>query len=162
MRTNPCDQGHEILGETRLLPMGGDGNDILCFQCFAKEMKFRRSRNEEDAREGRPELWAKVPKWEDLKVYAEPTVPYVNKITVGFVVQKYDTITRLCVEQEFTAGDEVTYEDLDGEQIDWCEVPDDLQGQLDTYHYCPFYMKQPIRKENQYSFAASGEGVEYQ
>jgi len=149
MKKNQCDQGHEVLGETRLLPSEGDdnGNNILCHACFMKAVQFRL------AEENNPKLWS-IPKWEDLTIYAKAIVTYVNKVTIGYVVQKYDTTTGLCVEQEFIAGDEVTYETINGENIDWCEVPCELPinhpcelptGQFDTHYYQSFDMVQPIK-----------------
>ncbi len=39
----------------------------------------------------------------------------INKITYGFVVQKFDTKTGKFTEQEFVAGDQVEYEDMYGD-----------------------------------------------
>lgn len=41
----------------------------------------------------------------------------VKKITVGFVIQDYDTETEKFVSQEFIAGDQVDWEDEDGNAI---------------------------------------------
>lgn len=41
----------------------------------------------------------------------------VKKITVGFVIQDYDTETKKFVSQEFIAGDQVDWEDEDGNAI---------------------------------------------
>lgn len=41
----------------------------------------------------------------------------VKKITVGFVVQEYDTETEKFVSQDFVAGDQVDWEDEDGNAI---------------------------------------------
>lgn len=40
-----------------------------------------------------------------------------NKITPGFVCQKYDSETGRCVSQEFIAGDDVVRETVDGNPI---------------------------------------------
>ena len=37
----------------------------------------------------------------------------LNKVTVGFVIQKFDTETNKFISQEFIASDEVTWEDPD-------------------------------------------------
>jgi len=58
----------------------------------------------------------------------------INKTTVGFVTQVFDTETGRCIEQTFIAGDQVDYEDEDGEPVDWREGPDAYQ---------PFNMIQP-------------------
>ena len=58
----------------------------------------------------------------------------INKITTGFVIQTYDGKTGRCVGQEFVAGDEVKYEDQNGESVDWSEKADAYQ---------PFDMVQP-------------------
>ena len=42
----------------------------------------------------------------------------VKKITVGFVVQSYDTNAKKFIEQNFTAGDQVDYEDEFGEPVE--------------------------------------------
>lgn len=41
----------------------------------------------------------------------------VKKITTGFVVQEYDTDTGKFVSQDFVAGDQVDWEDEDGNAI---------------------------------------------
>lgn len=41
----------------------------------------------------------------------------VKKITIGFVVQEYDTETGKFVSQDFVAGDQVDWEDEDGNAI---------------------------------------------
>lgn len=56
-----------------------------------------------------------------------------KKITVGFVVQTYNDEGN-CISQEFIAGDDVTYENSQGEPIDSSEVDDKYQ---------PFDMVQP-------------------
>lgn len=55
----------------------------------------------------------------------------VNKITNGFVIQQFDTETRQFIGQEFIAGDEVTFEDEDGESVESFD------------EYLPYEMKQP-------------------
>ncbi len=55
-----------------------------------------------------------------------------NKITTGFVIQKYKG--NIPVSQEFIAGDQVDYEDLDGNPIDY---------NTDDEEYLPFEMVQP-------------------
>jgi len=45
-----------------------------------------------------------------------------NKVTVGFVVQKFNEIGEF-VEQEFIASDEVSYENKYGESLDLKELP---------------------------------------
>ena len=56
----------------------------------------------------------------------------INKITIGFVVQRFDTDSKKCVDQVFIAGDTVDYEDIEGNLIEPIE---------DLYH--PFDMIQP-------------------
>jgi hypothetical protein len=51
--------------EVRLYPLGGGGNLILCYQCFAHENRYRRSRG---AYYGRPEDWPQVD-WTTAEVY---------------------------------------------------------------------------------------------
>jgi hypothetical protein len=51
----------------------------------------------------------------------------INKITTGFVVQTYDTETGRCIDQSFIAGDQVDYEDENGDPVDWREAPDAYQ-----------------------------------
>jgi hypothetical protein len=57
----------------------------------------------------------------------------VKKITVGFVVQTYDTDAKKFVEQSFVAGDQVDYENEFGEPLVECSTKD----------YLPFDMVQP-------------------
>ena len=54
-----------------------------------------------------------------------------NKITVGFVIQTYGDDK--CIEQEFFAGEQVDYEDMNSEPIDPPENEQDF----------PFEMIQP-------------------
>lgn len=56
----------------------------------------------------------------------------INKITVGFVIQSYDTETKEWIGQDFIASDEVIYETEEGEPTD--ERIED---------YLPFDMVQP-------------------
>lgn len=56
----------------------------------------------------------------------------MNKITVGFVVQKYDENGK-CVSSEFIAGDQTTWEDDMGETTD----------EPDNAEYFPLSMVQP-------------------
>ena len=55
-----------------------------------------------------------------------------NKITPGFVVQQFNGTS--CIRQEFLAGDQVDFEDLNGEAI---STPDNAA-------YQPFTMVQPV------------------
>jgi len=55
----------------------------------------------------------------------------VKKITVGFVVQVYDTETNKYTSQEFVAGDQVDFEDEYGKAVDSISA------------YLPFEMVQP-------------------
>ena len=66
-------------------------------------------------------------------------IPSYNKITVGFVVQKMVRNAEgdyVCTEQDFTCGDEVSYENEDGE---------DVSHAIDTADevYQPYNMEQP-------------------
>lgn len=56
-----------------------------------------------------------------------------KKVTVGFVIQTFDD-NQECTNQEFVAGDDVQYEDAEGNSID---PPDN-----ETYQ--PFDMVHPI------------------
>lgn len=55
----------------------------------------------------------------------------IKKITVGFVIQEFDDKGK-CVHQEFVAGDQVDFENEDGEPVD-----------ADNTLYHPFNMSQP-------------------
>jgi hypothetical protein len=55
----------------------------------------------------------------------------VNKITTGFVIQRFDTETRQFVAQEFIAGDQVDFENEYSEPVESFD------------EYLPFEMKQP-------------------
>ena len=60
----------------------------------------------------------------------------IQKITPGFVVQTYDTKTGRCIEQSFIAGEDTSYEDQNGDAVDWREEEDACQ---------PFEMVQPMQ-----------------
>jgi len=61
---------------------------------------------------------------------------YINKITTGYVIQRYNQETQKFVSQEFYAGDDVSYEDGHGRHIkaDITDVP-----------YLPFDMVDPSK-----------------
>lgn len=62
-----------------------------------------------------------------------------QKVTVGFVVQKYEINKKgkyNCIYQAFVAGDEVSYEDDNGNAIT-------IPNILDREEYYPFEMEQP-------------------
>lgn len=65
----------------------------------------------------------------------------VNKITTGFVIQQYDLEQNQCLSQEFIAGDDVTYEDQNGEIIDDGYSGGDVMVEILPYQ--PFDMVQP-------------------
>ena len=49
---------------------------------------------------------------------------FINKITVGFVVQRFDTETRKFTEQSFVSSDEATWEDSDGNELNLTDDKD--------------------------------------
>lgn len=64
-----------------------------------------------------------------------------KKITVGFVIQNYDENGK-CIDQEFIAGDDITYEDEDGDVI--CDPYNDERYSIpDDQAEMPFDMVQP-------------------
>ena len=65
----------------------------------------------------------------------------INKITVGFVVQAFDTDKQEFIHQEFVAGDDVTYETSDGDGINEIDFVNRVVG---SEPYLPFHMKQPV------------------
>lgn len=60
----------------------------------------------------------------------------INKITIGFVVQAYDTDRNEFIGQDFIAGDEITWETQNG--IIGVKNP--------PLDYLPYDMKQPEKK----------------
>ena len=68
MRNNQCDGGHckHAKGRVRLVPYPG-GNLILCRDCFAYEMRWRKERNRELGAATSFDL----PSWESLQIYGE-------------------------------------------------------------------------------------------
>lgn len=52
----------------------------------------------------------------------------IRKITYGFVDQKFDTETGKFISQEFTAGDQVEFENLHGDAAD--EFPEYLEFEM--------------------------------
>ena len=63
------------------------------------------------------------------------TLVMITKTTTGFVTQTYDDKGK-CTGQEFVAGDQVDWEDENGEPVDECDY--DV-----TFEYQPFDMVQP-------------------
>lgn len=66
----------------------------------------------------------------------------ISKVTVGFVIQTFDQEQGRFTSQSFVAGDEVTYEDDNGETVDSdsCQVQ---RGDIATEPYIGFDMVQP-------------------
>ena len=64
----------------------------------------------------------------------------INKITVGYVIQCFDTKTSRCTSQSFIAGDIVDYEKPDG-------APVESEKQIEKLGYLPFDMVQPILED---------------
>jgi hypothetical protein len=68
----------------------------------------------------------------------------LKKITAGFVIQEFDPDLKKFVSQEFTCGDEVTYEDTN---VDDPNDETDPQNQFvandGTEPYLPYMMYQP-------------------
>ena len=62
----------------------------------------------------------------------------IDKITIGFVIQTFDTDTRQYTSQEFIAGDDVQYEQ-DGQSVN-AQLMEDCDG---IEPYLPFNMEQP-------------------
>lgn len=61
-----CDgSGPHCGGEVRVLPTGGDGNAILCLNCYNREIAYRVERNRDLGKDCQFEL----PQWDTLKVY---------------------------------------------------------------------------------------------
>jgi hypothetical protein len=59
-------------------------------------------------------------------------MPIIRKVTEGFVIQDYDTEKKRFVNQEFVAGCDCTWENEEGDTIDFLKDP-----------YLPFDMAQP-------------------
>lgn len=64
----------------------------------------------------------------------------INKITVGWVTQTFDTDKQEWISQEFLAGDQVDYETEDGDPINYTDFENRIIG---NEPYLPFEMKQP-------------------
>jgi hypothetical protein len=64
----------------------------------------------------------------------------INKITVGYVIQCFDTKTSRCTSQSFIAGDIVDYEKPDG-------APVESEKQIEKLGYLPFDMVQPTLED---------------
>ena len=60
----------------------------------------------------------------------------LKKVTTGFVIQEFDTETKEWVGQEFVAGEQVDWENEDGETVEPLEVVSELP-------YLPFDMLKP-------------------
>lgn len=63
----PCDgHGPHARGERRLLPYGGDGNMLLCFYCYGREIARRQEEHEEQRP---PRMPVHLPPWDSLKIH---------------------------------------------------------------------------------------------
>ena len=69
----------------------------------------------------------------------------IKKVTTGYVTQQYDTEAKQWLSQEFIAGDEVDWEDENGNPTDPPEDFEDDKGwsSVDVGSYLPFNMVQP-------------------
>lgn len=69
IRTPDCGGAHCKLdhGEVRVLPTGSESNEILCYHCYANEMRYRVARNKT------VEEFAQfdIPLWNNLKIYKD-------------------------------------------------------------------------------------------
>jgi hypothetical protein len=65
----------------------------------------------------------------------------VNKISIGFVIQTFDTEKKEYISQEFFSNDEVEYEDTEGDPVDPVAVG--MQNENGEEKYLPFEMVQP-------------------
>lgn len=67
----------------------------------------------------------------------------ISKITAGFVIQIFDTEKQQFVSQEFVAGDQIDFEDAEGNPMDSGLLKvDGIEKAL------AFEMKQPIAEHN--------------
>jgi hypothetical protein len=64
----------------------------------------------------------------------------IQKITIGFVIQEFDTDTQQWVNQDFIASDQCDYE-VDGDPINLQDFVDRVVGKKEPY--LPFDMVQP-------------------
>jgi hypothetical protein len=64
----------------------------------------------------------------------------IQKITTGYVVQKFDTETQKWDSQEFVTGDYVVYETENGNDIEESKFEELTNGN----DYLPFNMEQPF------------------
>lgn len=67
----------------------------------------------------------------------------IDKITTGYVVQTFDTETGKYVKQEFFAGDDVNYEEQNGNPADEDFLGRCGFGPCALEPYLPFLMVQP-------------------
>ena len=70
----------------------------------------------------------------------------INKITVGFVVQVFDTEKKQFISQNFTASDQVDYETQEGDALSPLETESFGIGPRmgSKEPYLPFNMVQPV------------------
>jgi hypothetical protein len=66
------------------------------------------------------------------------SISVARKVTTGYVIQNFNVETGKCVSQEFIAGDEANWEDIEGNPID------DINEEMDEVEYCPFHMVDPL------------------
>ena len=65
----------------------------------------------------------------------------LRKITVGYVIQTFDTEKKCWVDQEFKASDDVTWEDDKGNALTVDEASEKIG--LERFPYLPFMMIEP-------------------
>jgi len=75
----------------------------------------------------------------------------IYKITVGFVMQVFDVEKGEFISQDFTCGDQVDYEDENGDPVD----PGLFSDSAGRKVYLPFEMYQPGQPEVIQSFGDS-------
>jgi len=84
--SNPCDGGDmcngQTDGETRLLPVGGNGNLILCRECYKVELSFRFNRIIGKPGHGTEGIEQDMPTWESLTVSSEKVQPVADPTEV--------------------------------------------------------------------------------
>lgn len=93
MKNPHCDNVHCTRpdGEVRTLPVGTDGNALLCRTCFNLEIHFRRERNQhlEDS------CKFPLPLWDALSIYWQPAPPrplYVQSCELSALAFELETM----------------------------------------------------------------------
>lgn len=144
-----CSKGLSgLLSPACIVDFGMEGHVPEMFRAFYEAVKQGCTVEEIDRVWGKSGAIQKLlHKYGQTHIEVKPTaqdiisIPSYNKVTVGFVVQKMVRNAEgdyVCTEQSFTCGDDVRYENEDGDDVSHAINPADEV-------YQPYNMEQPTQ-----------------